>query len=52
MYSEIAPAKILQTYVQSFWRIETEADTKPQETEVLPDGCFDIIIYISNESVK
>ncbi len=48
MYSEIAPTKILQTYVQSFWRIETEVCAKPTETEVLPDGCFDIVIYISN----
>ena len=48
MYSEITPAERLQTYVQSFWRIKTEIDARPREIEVLPDGCFDIVIYISN----
>ena len=45
MYYEISPAPALAEFVQSFWRIETDAAEDSQE-EVEPDGCFDIVVYI------
>lgn len=45
-YREIPPSPILSDYIQSFWVMTTDKLVKEQEIEVLPDGCFDIVIDI------
>ena len=43
-YKELIPIDDLSKYVQCFWSMENIS--KDETITVLPDGCFDIVIYI------
>ncbi len=44
------PHTLLQSIVQSFWTIDTHNNTTDKVIQVLPDGCFDIVIYITKKN--
>lgn len=49
IYEEIEPDKRLSTFIKSFWHFENN-EVKNQNYSILPDGCFDLLIYF-NESI-
>lgn len=51
IYKEIKPDKRLSTFVKSFWYFENK-EVENQNYSILPDGCFDLLIYFSENKGK
>jgi len=51
IYKEIKPDKRLSTFVKSFWYFENN-EIENQNYSILPDGCFDLLIYFSENKEK
>jgi AraC-like DNA-binding protein len=50
-YQEIKPDSALGSFVKCFWRFENGSANTFSST-ILPDGCFDLIIRISDNKLK
>ncbi len=51
IYKEVKPKGKLSTFVKSFWLFENNKN-EPQNYSILPDGCFDLLIYFREQSSK
>ncbi len=51
IYQEIQPNSNLSTFVKSFWSFEN-TENKAQNYSILPDGCFDLLIYFKENKEK
>ena len=49
IYKEIKPKGKLLTFVKSFWLFENNKN-EPLNYSILPDGCFDLIIYFTENN--
>jgi len=50
-YIQQYPGKILSDFVKCFWRFDNFS-SKEYHSTILPDGCCDLIVRISNDSVQ
>ncbi len=48
-YLDQNPCSLLNSYVQKYWYFKN--DTEELNTTILPDGCFDLIVSISNNKI-
>lgn len=51
IYEEIKPNNRLSTFVKSFWYFENN-EVENQNYSILPDGCFDLLIYFNENNGK
>ncbi len=51
IYKEIKVKGKLSTFVKSFWYFENK-ENKTQNYSILPDGCFDLLIYFKENKEK
>lgn len=51
IYKEIKPDKRLSTFIKSFWCFENN-EVENQNYSILPDGCFDLLIYFNESNGK
>lgn len=51
IYQEKKPESKLSTFVKSFWYFKNE-ENENQNYSILPDGCFDLLIYFRENSEK
>ena len=51
IYKEIKPDKRLSSFVKSFWYFENN-EVEKQHYSILPDGCFDLLIYFNEKNSK
>ena len=47
-YTEISPGEELSPWIECYWSIRAE-DSPPVPNRVLPDGCADVIVGVSND---
>lgn len=51
IYKEIKPKSKLSAFVKSFWYFENKKNEN-QNYSILPDGCFDLLIYFKENKEK
>lgn len=52
IYSELPPTPNLRDYIDCFWVNDSLKLTNPIIKNIYPDSCFDLIVYIKNNTIN
>lgn len=50
-YQQISPDSALKDYIRCYWWLDNNTNENLEYT-ILPDGCFDVILYFENKQLK
>lgn len=51
IYKQVAPDFFLKDFIRCYWWLDNE-ENKPLNYTILPDGCFDLILYFKNYQLQ